>query len=610
MLQDVAATCKSVSLTLNKPMFPENTMPQKWMSILRTNIHEFTIMNGNLMYVSSDAFMSQYSASIRVLEFKNLELRTWTSNSLVGLSSLKQLYISNTTIHNVPRNALQSVRDTLRSLTITRSNHWDPTNVTGSSSFAELRIVDFSSNSFKDVLGKNSFTGLQKCRDLYLNSCEITYIGAGAFDNLQSIQMIYLHNNQLHTIPVGLFTFKVIAHHKPRINLQDNLWHCRCSENEIRQLTNRDMLLTDPYCHSPENFKNKTFSDLETMCTLKENYNYSRILETNTQDEKWDLWDELEDDDDICGIVYLSNNCHNGDTATTNSPLRMFSPVYGHKCPKNDVILPDLVKNPINEVIPTKNWIKLTYFLKTHNYSMVEIGALEPNDYGLLWYQTTCPNEVYCISDVPSVFRIYNRDVNAEYIFCPILLNTGQVDGNNCVLYNNNTFDYKEAYKKLHILLYVGAGTVCVVFGALCVYAIIRQNPYLLKGSKRILFVKHKSVDVLVMPPKVPLRNDWVNPESTPHFDKKKIFIMPSNLNSNRFNRTISRRSSKSSAPSYISALQPTEDQLAEWRIRHHFNNDVPLTSNTSELSAYSWVSSDDSIYHSIDNYRIYESLK
>ena len=528
------------------------------------------------MHVPCDAFMSQYSASIRVLEFKNLELRSWTSNSLVGLSSLREFYIRNTSIRNVPRDALRSVHGTLRSLTITNGDHWDPTNVTGSFSFGKLGIVDFSFNSFGDVLGRNSFTGLQKCKKLCLNSCGITSIGPGAFDNLESIEMLYLHNNYLITIPAGLFK-SIIAiknpKNKPRINLQDNLWHCNCSADEIRQLTNKDMLLTDPYCDSPENVKDKTFSDFETTCSEKNTYNLNYPTDTSadryTAKGASDVrWDDVKDDfhdDSICGIVYLSNDCYNG-KVETNSTMRMFSPVHGHTCPENESVslysLRGVGKKAINSMMPTKDWIKLTYFLKTHNYSMVEIGALEPNAYGLLWYQTSCPNEIYCISDVPSTFRIYNRDVNANYVFCPILLTTGEIDSDNCVRYEDSTFDYEEAYNKLHILLYVGVATICVVFGALCVYAIIRKHPHLLRGSKRILFVKHRSVDALVLPPKVPLRNDWVNPESTPHFHQKKIFIMPSNHIPNKFNRTISRRSSKSSAPSYISALQPTEDQL------------------------------------------------
>lgn len=600
-------------------MFHDNTMPPQWLDRLRTNIHELTIMNGNLQRIPCDAFMSQYSSSMRVLEFKNLELRSWTSNSLVGLSSLQKIYIRNSTIHNVPRDALRAVDDTLRSLTIVRSNFWDPTNITGSTSFERLRTVDFSSNSFKDVLGRNSFTGLQECRNLYLNSCGITSIGEGAFDNLLSIETLFLHNNFLTTIPAGLFNnIMAITYPKPRINLQDNLWYCNCSADDIRQLTNKGLLLTNPYCDSPEDFKDKTFEDLETNCSQK-NDNYFK-LNTNksyTSGGKYDLWDDLDDlhDDDICGIVYLSNDCRNG-IVGINSSLRLLSPVYGHTCPEKEITgfysLPSLAKTTIDEIMPKTDWIKLTYFLKTNNYSMIEIGALEPNEYGILWYKTTCPNEVYCISDVPTVFRIYNRNVYAQYVFCPIMLSTGQVDHDNCVVYQNTIFDYEEAYNKLHILFYVGTGTVCLVFGALCVYGIIRKHPNLLKGSKRILFVKHKSVDALVLPPKVPMRNDWVNPESTPHFNQKKIFIMPSNHVPNKFNRTVSRRSSKSNAPSYISALQPTEDQLAEWRIRHHFNNDMSLISNQSELCTYSWVSSDDGLYHSIevDNYRIYESLK
>ncbi|XP_021185125.3 uncharacterized protein LOC110372611 [Helicoverpa armigera] len=607
--------CKSIILTLDSPMFLNNTMPEKWLSKLRTNIHELTIINGNLQHVPANAFLSQYTSTIRVLVFQNLVFRSWSSNSLVGLISLRRLYVNDCIILNVPRDALRAVDGTIHSLTITRSDHWDPTNVTGVTTFQRLKSVDFSYNSFHNVLGRTSFTGLTKCKVLFLNSCGITAIGAGAFDNLHSLQMLYLQDNNLVMIPPGLFdNIIMLTSPTARINLHNNKWHCDCSMRDIRRLANTNVLVTEPVCTSPEFFKDRTFSELDENCSQGgNNYENNTAAVIGTVDSARSYWDDL---DDINGFVYVSNTCLNGMRYnSTNVTLRMFSPVVGHSCPFNgfqnikDIV--SFASSPINQILPKDSWIHLTYFLTTDCYSMVEITAIDSEEYGLVWYQTTCPYEVYCVSDVPSVFRIYNVDPNAQYVFCPIHLTTGVVERKNCVIYSNATFDYEEAYNKLHIVLYIVTGAVSVIFGALCVYAVILKHPHLLKGSKRILFVKHKTVDALVLPPKVPLRSDLMG-QSTPVFEEKKIFIMPSNsIPPPRFNRNVSYRSS--STPSYISALQPTEDQLAEWRIRHHFdNNDLSFSTSPSELSTLSWVSSSDGTYHSIelDNYRIYESLK
>ncbi|KAF9421895.1 hypothetical protein HW555_002335 [Spodoptera exigua] len=608
--------CVQIFLTLESPMFIDNTMPPKWLDRLRTNnIHELTISNGNLAHIPSDAFMSQCCTNIRVLEFKNLRLKSWTPDSFVGLSNLEHLFIKNIGLYEIPRDALRALHDTLGSLTITRSNYWSPQNITGVTIFTRLESVDFSSNNFKDVLDRNSFIGLRKCKILYLNSCGITSIGAGTFDSLVNIEMLFLHNNQLTTLPPGLLSNAIgTSDLRPRINLQYNLWECDCSEEEIIRLTRQDVLLTDPVCDSPEYFQNKTFSELEEYCSDNLDFAYGNIFKNASNDASGARWWEYIDD--ICGFFYVSQRCFLN--YPLSSGLRMLSPVHGHRCISNDTesinIIPSFISSNGTQIMPEKSWIKMNYFIKTHQYSVVEINATDTVNYGLIWYQTNCPNELYCISDVPSVFRIYNIDKNAEYVFCPIKLSSGQVESQNCVIYHNNSlFDFEKGYYQIEILLYIVTGMVCLIFGAICVYAVIRKHPHLLKGSKRILFVKHRSVDALVLPPKVPLRNDLS--ELPTNESSKKIFVVPANHINNvpsRFKRNKSVRSNKSSAPSYISALQPTEDQLAEWRIRHHFNNDLSINSMTSELSTFSWVSDDEGLYYSIDvdNYKTYESVK
>uniref|UniRef100_A0A2H1VUP8 SFRICE_020402 n=1 Tax=Spodoptera frugiperda TaxID=7108 RepID=A0A2H1VUP8_SPOFR len=608
--------CVSIVLTLESPMFIDNTMPPKWLDRLRTNhIHHLVVTDGNLEHIPSDAFMSQCCSNIRLLHFKNLKLKSWTPDSFVGLSNLEELYIKNIRLAEIPRDALRALHDTLQSLSIIRSNYWNPRNITGMTIFSRLETVDFSTNNFKDVLGANSFIGLRKCKTLYLNSCGITSIGAGTFDSLVNIKMLYLHNNQLTTLPPGLLSNVVaISDPRPRINLQYNFWECDCSAEEIRRLTRQDVLLTVPVCASPEYFKDKSFSDLEAYCSGN---NYDMTYGTTLKDSSNDVTRWWEHIDDICGFFYVSQRCYH--YYPSGSGLRMLSPVHGHRCLSNDTesinIIPLFLHTNSTQLMPERSWIKMNYFIKTQQYSIVEINATDMGDYGLVWYQTNCPHELYCISDVPAVFRIYNIDIKAEYVFCPIKLSTGKVEPENCVIYhnNNNVFDFERGYYQIEILLYIVTGMVCLILGALCVYAVIRKHPHLLKGSKRILFVKHKSVDALVLPPKVPLRNDFSEPPVNE--SSKKIFIVPANHVNNvpsRFKRNKSVRSNKSSAPSYISALQPTEDQLAEWRIRHHFNNDVSLNSMSSELSTFSWVSNDEGLYYSIDvdNYKTYESVK
>ncbi|XP_075992911.1 uncharacterized protein LOC142987856 [Anticarsia gemmatalis] len=594
--------CTGFVLVLHKPMFINNTLPTTWLPRLSMPLHELGIIGGNLMDFPPTAFLSQHAASIRRLVLYNIVIRTLTTDSLVGLSSLKQIYIKACPIVNIHANIFRSVHDTLQSLTIIQSERWDPANVTGTTNLVHLATVDFSNNDFHDILGSNSFTGLENCKTLYLNSCKISAIGVGAFDRLLRIEILFLNDNYLVTLPDGLFTnILSLTKPKPRINLQDNLWYCNCLATDLRLLVAQDMLLLDPICKSPEQYEGKTLIDFESNCSAQANHS----TEIDSHDEGNSQ--QAKEYDDISGFVYVNNGCYNGTKNSTNSSLAMQSPVYGHPCLSEPIYKGDinrfLTQTVSDQIAAHNGWIKFTFFLKTGTYSMVQIGALEANNYGLLWYQSTCPNEVYCVNTVPTALRVYNIDTSAHYVFCPVQLTSGRIASEKCVFYNLATIDPSDLESKVHVLLFMSTGGICLVLGAICVYALVRKFPSLLKGSKRILFVKHKSVDALVLPPKVPIRNDLVN-EDTPNLNEKKIFIVPSNsFGANKFNST---RSSKSNAPSYISALHPTEDELAEWRIRN-LNNDL-----TSDLSTYSWLCSTDPFQYTeiVDNDKTYESLK
>lgn len=619
--QDAAQKyCKHVVLHLDNPMFVNNSLAPRFLPSLRSNVHELIINNGNLMRIPADAFMNQYLASLRLITFYNLAIRTWTTDSFVGLTRLLKFIMKDCILVNPPRDPLRAVDDTLITLSITNCEQWDPARITGATTFSSLIVVDFSSNSFGDVLGRSSFTGLQNCKALYLNSCKISAIGTGAFDSLKSIEILYLHNNYLIEISDNLFTnLFALVNPKPRINLQNNLWHCDCSDENLRELIRQDVLLTDPYCGNPDNFKHLTFSQFESHCAANEP-EPTKMVKPAVPHTPMQFNLEIERPDDSHGFVYVSSGtCYNGNSTdfSYNNLIKMISPIYGNKCFSQDKRFNDLAsivyfrELELDTFDVDNSWIKFTYLIKTANYSMLQIGTVDTEDYGMVWYQSTCPNEIYCVSHVPQTLRIYNADPEASYIFCPIGLNAGRVNYNKCVYHEVNEKSHNYG-QQLKVLAYLSTALVCLVCGALCVYAVILKYPSLLKGSKRILLVKHKKVDALVLPPKVPIRKETIKkpvPETIVKEDK--IFVIPATHFIPRNSNRRSMRSMKSNAPSYISALLPTEDQLAEWRIRHHFNNDLSITSTHSEISILSWNDSEDTTYSiDCDNEIIYESLK
>lgn len=539
--------------------------------------------------------MTPHTRNIEHLVLENIVITTWVPDILVGLSSLKELTIKHSKIIEIRSNGLEAVDDTLRSLTITMTGRWNPKNLTGSANLKKLSTVVFSSNDFGSILRKDTFAELRHCRKLYLNSCQITAIGEGTFDSLLEIEVIYLNNNFLATVPPGLFHTLIVNPNMPRINLKENPWVCDCNTTDLRQLAINGMMLVDPVCYYPENIRYLSLLDFEKHCTSLITRE-TRIGSINLDFGAMDISDYE--------YINTFGVCLNASLSYNRAAVRLVSLIDKFKCSSSGIrSINKTIFSPINEL--KNELLQPTFAIKVLKYSMLELRSRGSDSYGLVWYQSDCPNEIYCLNILPNYLRVFNLDAKSQYTFCPLSLTSGLVEGDKCVYYKNRPADFSQVVNKnLRLLFYIGTAISCLVVGALCLYAIIRKFPSLLKGSSRILFVKHKNVDALILPPKVPLRTVLSGESAMTDFNEKDIFIVPSNQT---FVRTKSLRSSKSGAPSYISALQPTEDQLAEWRLRHHFDNNLTFPS----MSLASYRLDDDHAHLSLDQHsnKTYESF-
>nr|XP_037869414.1 uncharacterized protein LOC105842243 [Bombyx mori] len=581
--------CSRIILVIKNFIFRNATMPENWLSNIRSNIQEIAIIRGNLMRIPADAFRSHFARNISTIILQSLTLRAWEDGSLVGLANLDKLYIRDCNIIDIQPRVLSDVAHSLQTLTITQSGFWHPNTITGKENLPKLGIVDFSFNHFKDVLNSNSFIGLGNCRVLYLNYCKITSIGPNTFDRLLSIEYIYLNNNYLVTLPTQLFDSILQVRPNMRVNLQNNHWYCSCTNKDLMSLTRSDVLTGDPICDHPYEIRGVTFSEFYESCPGLEEVRSYDMTYSNSSVVHYT-------------VAYVNGSCYDDTNTPNNISLRIInSSANGPTCFSN--VFKDFSyfnSNPIN-VIRNENkndWLKLTFFVKSEQYSIVEIDSSRVTGYGLLWFQSTCPNEAYCLNVLPNFLRVYNINFTARYTFCPIQINNAAVEVEDCLTYDLSTYAIETRHDEVQILFYALTGVICLIFGALCVYAMIRKNPILLKGSKRILFVKHKTVDALVLPPKISLRDCHRPVEQHNQTFNDKIFTVCS-TECNKYDTLRSYRSSISSTPSYVSALEPTEDQLANWRIAHHFNDDLSVSSNSSLATG---LSSDSLCYYSLDS--------
>ncbi|XP_053625961.1 uncharacterized protein LOC128683905 [Plodia interpunctella] len=609
MVSESEAFCPRLSLVLMDLTFEKSTLPSQWFSGIKSSVNRLAILNGNLKYISSQAFMTLFAGNIEAIIFEGITLENWNTESLVGLSSLRQLFIKNCDIINA-QNFLRTVHDTLGLLIISKCGNWDPANVFGSTEMIALETVDLSFNIFNNILSNVSFTSLTNCKILYLNSCNITSLGPGTFDSLHKIEVIYLNNNLLVTIPTGLFNPMINRiNPKPRINLQDNPWYCDCLSYDLRSLYYNDLLYVDPLCDTPEALNGQPFSAISDFCTDGELHADVVVVDL-VPFQKYTTANVF---------TRFESDCKS--EIPFNSSGEIFTPNDLYSCENFSLSLSTIntligiTRGKVIHDISKSNWITPTYLMRHKDYSMIQISTLSANENGILWFKNSCPKEIYCMSSLPKFLRIYDHYIGSLYTFCPIDLQHGYVRVDKCVDYNSVTISL-ETNTRINlfgsIVLYISTVMLCLTIGAIFVYGVIRYNPILLKGSKRLLFVKHKNVDALVLPPKVPLRTTLSSVDPDPIFNMATIHSPlenENNLSPRNFVRMKSTRSDMSTV-SYISALQPTEDQLAEWRIKRHFDNNITMTSD-SEMSIFSYTTDGNSSAEYVSTSSIiYESLK
>ncbi|XP_046965228.1 uncharacterized protein LOC124533766 [Vanessa cardui] len=598
---EVDPNCESIALQLNRPTFENSKVPEHWLSSIRSHVRELAIIGGNIKYIPSYAFMTPFSNNLRTLILEKIEINHWENDMLIGLSSLKKLYIKNCILNDIQKHALRIVDESLQFLDIKATNDFNPTNLTGSAKLESLTVVDFSLNNFYNILQYRSFSKLNYCKVLFLNSCRITSLGPGTFDNLNSIEVLYLNDNNLVTVPVGLFN-KIIPL-EPRIALQENIWHCDCSSKDLRNVFNSGLLIDDPICRYPHTLNGMTFSDLEGYCKEVVDQN-GIVYNPKTNPCK-----------NISNVMYMNDAC--SETNSTNDKVRTVS--RGRTCLLNRINSNELNLSSDNigdEIRPV--WIKPVYSVRSDIHSMVEMVLSEQPGLGLLWYQSLCFKEVFCTNTIPQVLKIFNIDSDVSYTFCPFNLTNEKVLRHQCVSFNflDTTSNY--ASNNYELILYICISLGCLLCGAVSVYVIIQRYPNLLKGNKRVILVKHKSIEALILPPKLPKRKNFLSepkPITSHVYEKKKIFLLSDNidrLSPKNFARSISMRSCDSNDASYISALPPTEEQINEWRSNQSVDQFDNIPMSDSDTSPFYSIFDQDSLpYYSIQTCeRFYEVPK
>jgi hypothetical protein len=178
------------------------------------------------------------------------------------------------------------------------------------------------------------------------------------------------------------------------------------------------------------------------------------------------------------------------------------------------------------------------------------------NEYLLVWMNTDGTNSIHCnytyfMKEKRNSLNIFSAEFktkpNTSYTMCAISQKV-TISPLNCRAYTTLPSEEYRPWllnnqQAMIWAIFCSALLVSVMIGGVFIYTLVRNNPRLIKGNKRVIVVGHRAGEVMVMP-KECLETDT------------------------GFRRTseTSYYTARTSKTSYVTAIQPTPVQLIAWK--------------------------------------------
>lgn len=255
------------------------------------NLIELEIDAARITAIEANVFASQLYAKVKKLNFKKFQIvdSVWDDDIrkyiFVGFEALEELMITDSLVKIYDSGWLDNINGTIKSLVLTGTGEEKPLMIeklTGGTarflSNVEYVKIEYNLMNFIDY---RSFTAIPNVRELDLSNCSITVIGNFSFETLGAkLQLLNLERNRLKTLPDNIFgnfylssgptlqPNEQLVETNLIIRLGDNLWHCDCSMDHLKDLlianTNFD---GDILCTTPEVIVNYPIRETE-FCPL------------------------------------------------------------------------------------------------------------------------------------------------------------------------------------------------------------------------------------------------------------------------------------------------------------------------------------------------------
>lgn len=222
--------------------------------IANITIKDLDVDLDRISQINADGFDTEFFSKMKSLTLRNGNLDKLFSTTFAGLS-IEKLVLTNHRFCNdcvisIEQGVLEPVSETLKSFTLIEASEQIQIpidRILGSGSKTLPNIVYVKIQYKMNVTNSLTFTAIPNVKELDLSSSHLAVIADEfTFATLTKLELLNLENNQLKTLPAGIFNgfYESIPYDDTKIlsiRLAENPWECCCNlEHLIGNFSNFD----------------------------------------------------------------------------------------------------------------------------------------------------------------------------------------------------------------------------------------------------------------------------------------------------------------------------------------------------------------------------------
>lgn len=585
-----------VHLILEDISVKNGILAEHWISSSRYFISTLKLTSEKIYNIENGAFKGAIFSKIKTLTIEKVSLNSLGKYFFEGLISLKELNFRKCNIEEIQRNALELLQNNLNTLQVQEMEYpWDPVNLTGTAIMHGLSTIHFSHNKgFSTTFNSETFSGSYNVVQLYLMNSHITEIGEKAFVPMQKLLQIYLQDNMISNLNKNVLNLKELK----GIHIDGNRWNCSCDLEWLKTLNEKGIAKLNPTCFPSQTYFNKTEFCEDDPCstTSKPDSSSTEITtvpdETTTTDLSTMTPESTTSTEQPIETESPSTTTDESTSIETETTTEINFGKISLDCSNYGPIKKSSRRKLLsNSLYIANSTIDFEISNKKPGTVQIKIKSAQHERIALLWFPIDPKNS----SIIPKCLKLASKsqkesnEININdliagksYTFCFVNDNEEKISPLNCKSHLVKRLTKDEPWisngsRNLTIGMTILTLLVLCLISALIMYVTVRKYPSLMRGSKRVVMVKHKNVEVIVLPPKfneVQLETTRMRPHE-PEFRR------------NRFRRSVSEVSMVSG--SYISPIEPTMTQLLNFRLERLRNmcgneNVIVETDRTSKF--------------------------